>query len=132
MSGSGSAIVDKFIAKWSAAFTRLDAEALSALYSEQALFYGSVPMLFRGRAGVAAYFNALPRYEAPKAAFSDIVATTLGADIVNMAGRVTFVTDPDRPPLQVKITWILVNETDGWHIISHHISPITPLLQSDA
>ena len=132
MAGSGNAIVDDIIGQWSAAFTRLDAKALSALYSEQALFYGSVPTLYRGRAGVASYFDALPRYASPHAMFSDITTTTVGADIVNMAGQVTFDVGPERPPLQVKITWIVVNETDGWHIISHHVSPIAPLLRSDS
>lgn len=127
----GSAIVDTFIARWSAAFNRLDAGALSALYSEQALFYGSVPTLFRGREGVAAYFNGLPRYASPTVAFSDIVVTTINADVVNMAARATFTPDPALPLLHVKITWIIVKEADGWHIVSHHVSPVEPLLRND-
>lgn len=129
--GQGMAIVDDFIARWSAAFNRLDAGALSALYSEHALFYGSVPTLFRGRAGVASYFDALPRYASPTVAFSDLAVTTINADVVNMAGKATFVPEADRPPLPVKITWIIAKEADGWHIISHHVSPIEPLLKRD-
>ena len=128
----GDAIVDDFISRWSAAFNRLDAQALSALYSEQALFYGSVPTLFRGRKGVASYFDALPRWASPTVAFSDVVVTTIGADIVNMAGQATFVPDAGMPPLPVKITWIIANEADGWHIVSHHVSPVAPLVQLDA
>ena len=128
---SGRGIVDDVIARWSAAFNRLDAGALSALYSEKALFYGSVPTLFRGREGVAAYFNGLPRYASPTVAFSDIVVTAINADVVNMAARATFTPDPALPLLHVKITWIIVKEADGWHIVSHHVSPVEPLLRHD-
>ena len=127
----GSAIADDFMARWSAAFNRLDAGALSALYSEQALFYGSVPTLFRGRAGVASYFNGLPRYASPTVAFSEVVVTTINDDVVNMAGKATFVPEANKPPLPVKITWIITKEADGWHIISHHVSPIEPLIKRD-
>lgn len=127
----GVAIVENLISRWSVAFNRLDADALSALYSEQALFYGSVPTLFRGRAGVASYFNALPRYASPTVAFSDVVVTEINGDLVNMAGKATFLPEVGKPPLPVKITWIIADETDGWHIISHHVSPIEPLLKND-
>lgn len=127
----GEAIVDDFITQWSAGFNRLDASRISALYSEKALFYGSVPTLFRGREGVAAYFNALPRYISPTVAFSDVVVTAINDGLVNMAGKATFVPEADRPPLSVKITWIIAREADGWHIISHHVSPIEPLLKRD-
>ena len=126
---SGHAVVDDFIGQWSAAFNRLDANALSALYSEQALFYGSMTNLFQGRDGVASYFNALTRWTSPTVAFRDIVVTTIGSSVINMAGRATFEPGEDTPPLRVKITWVIVNETDGWHIVSHHVSPIAPLLQ---
>ena len=129
MTRSGNAIVDDIIAKWSDAFSRLDANALSALYSENALFYGSVPNLFKGRAGVSAYFDGLQRMPSPHVAFSDLVITTIGANVINMAGKAVFDRGPDNPPLHVKITWIIVHEPEGWHIISHHVSPTAPLIQ---
>ena len=126
-----SAIVAAFIAKWSAAFTRLDANAMASLYSEHALFYGSVPTLFRGRAGVAAYFNGLARWPLPTVTFSDLVVVPIGADIINLAGQATFLRNAELPPLPVKITWIIVRETEGWRIISHHVSPVAPLIKPD-
>ncbi len=130
-SETGHSVVDAIVATWSAAFTRLDADALAALYSDEALFYGSVPTLFRGRAGVAAYFNGLTRWPSPTVAFSDWVVTTLGADVINMAGKATFLVSQDATPLNVKITWVVVREADGWHILSHHVSPTTPLILRD-
>ena len=131
MSDNSTAIVDAITAKWSAAFTRLDADALSSLYSEHALFYGSVPTLFRGRKGVADYFNGLTRWPSPTAKFSDLVIIPVGADVINMAGQATFMRNADLPPLHVKITWIISREDDQWRIISHHVSPIAPLIARD-
>ena len=53
-------IVAGIMVKWAAAFSRLDAPALALLYSKNAFFFGSNPNLYRGRDGVAAYFNGLP------------------------------------------------------------------------
>jgi ketosteroid isomerase-like protein len=47
--------VSAIIAKWSAAFGRLDADALSSLYSRNAFFFGSRATLFRGNAGIASF-----------------------------------------------------------------------------
>lgn len=120
-------VAGAMIAAWSAAFTRLDAPALAALYSEHALFYGSKATLFRGRDGVAAYFNGLPRWRTPGVAFSEIATTAAGDSVVNMAGRATFHLD-DGASLAVKITWVMVREPDGWRIVSHHVSPVAPLI----
>jgi ketosteroid isomerase-like protein len=57
MPGAADGIVSAIIENWSAAFGKLDAEALAALYSKSAFFFGSNPTLYRGRDGVAAYFS---------------------------------------------------------------------------
>ena len=64
-------IVSAIIEKWSAAFHKLDAEALASLYSKSAFFFGSNPTLYRGQHGVAAYFKALPRWDSPTVRFTD-------------------------------------------------------------
>lgn len=131
MTAAPETIVDAIIGRWSAAFNRLDADALASLYSESALFYGSVPTLFRGRSGVAAYFNGLRRWPSPTVAFSDLVTVAIGDDLINMAGRATFLVAEDAAPLDVKITWIVVREADDWRIVSHHVSPVAPLIVRD-
>ncbi|MCC8966600.1 DUF4440 domain-containing protein, partial [Bradyrhizobium sp. Pear76] len=50
-------IASAIIARWSAGFGKLDADALAALYSKSAFFFGSNPTLYRGRDGVKAYFD---------------------------------------------------------------------------
>jgi ketosteroid isomerase-like protein len=62
MSNEADAVVSTIIAKWCAGFATLDAAALSSLYSNNAFFFGSNPKLYRGRDGVADYFNGLPRW----------------------------------------------------------------------
>ena len=80
--------VSAIISKWCAGFATLDAAALSSLYSKNAFFFGSNPKLYRGRDGVADYFNGLPRWRKPSAVFSEVNAAQAGPDLINMADRI--------------------------------------------
>ena len=122
-------IVSDIIEKWSAGFGKLDAGALASLYSKEAFFFGSNPRLFRGREGVAAYFNALPRWRSPTVQFSDRVTAPVGADVINFAATASFDVDDDALRLSVKISWVIVREDGDWKIASHHVSSTVPLLQ---
>jgi uncharacterized protein (TIGR02246 family) len=128
MPGLADDTVSDIIAKWSAAFNRLDAKTLASLYSKNALFFGSNPTLYRGKDGVASYFNALPRWRSPTVRFTDVTTAQAGSDVVNFAGTANFVIGEDAPPLSVKITWVIVREDGGWKIVSHHVSSRTPLI----
>ncbi|MGN1288069.1 MAG: YybH family protein [Bradyrhizobium sp.] len=121
-------IVAAIIAKWSAGFSKLDADALSALYSKSAFFFGSNPALYRGREGVKAYAEGLPRWHAPGVQFSEIRTARVNADLVNMAGIASFFLDGDAPALVVKITWVIAREDGDWKIACHHVSSQTPLI----
>ena len=120
--------VSGIIEKWSAAFNKLDAAALAALYSKNAFFYGSNPKLYRGNEGVAAYFNALPRWSSPVVEFTDVMTALVGPDVINVAGTASFVVDEGAAPLSVKLTWAIVREEGDWKIASHHVSSKVPLL----
>lgn len=117
------------IEKWSAAFRKLDANALASLYSRHALFYGSNPTLYRGNEGVAAYFNALPRWRTPAVRFTDVTTEQVGSDLINFAGTASFDLGEEAAPLSVKITWVIVREDGDWKIVSHHVSSKTPLIE---
>jgi len=129
MQGEANEIVSAIMAKWSTGFSRLDATALASLYSESAFFFGSNPTLYRGREGVSAYFNGLPRWRSPTVQFSDVRAAHVGPDVINMAGTATFFLGEDDPTLSVKITWVIVREGGDWKIASHHVSSKTPLIE---
>jgi uncharacterized protein (TIGR02246 family) len=120
-------IVSGLIQTWSTAFNRLDADTLASLYSHSAFFYGSKSLLYRGRDGVAAYFNALPRWTSPVVRF-DVAAVSVRPEVINVAGTASFVVDEGAEQLSVKITWVLVQEDGDWKIASHHVSSQTPLL----
>ena len=126
MRSAADDIAAGIIAKWSAAFAKLDAAALSSLYSKHALFYGSNPTLYRGRDGVKSYFTGLPRWEWQSVRFTDVSTDAAGNDLVNMAGTANFVVEGS--PLTVKITWVIVREDGEWKIVSHHVSSKAPLI----
>jgi uncharacterized protein (TIGR02246 family) len=128
MKSEADAIVSTIIAKWCAGFAALDAAALSALYARNAFFFGSNPKLYRGRDGVADYFNGLPRWKTPGATFSEVEVGQAGPGLINMAATVTFDLAGERPVLAVKMSWVIVHEDDGWKIVNHHASAKTPLI----
>ncbi|MCP3374214.1 YybH family protein [Bradyrhizobium cajani] len=128
MSNEADAIVSAIIAKWRAGFTTLDAVALASLYSKDAFFFGSNPKLYRGRDGVAVYFNDLPRWRAPSAVFSEVRAALAGPDIINMAAIISFDLAGERPPLEVKMSWVIIREDGDWKIANHHASSPEPLI----
>ena len=126
MAAEADRIVADVQAKWAAAFARLDAEALSSLYSRHGFLYGSNPNLYRGKDGARAYFSGLPRWTSQGVKFTDITTEAVGADVVSMAGTANFAFDTET--LTVKITWVIVREDGGWKILSHHVSSKAPLL----
>ncbi|MDA9409976.1 nuclear transport factor 2 family protein [Bradyrhizobium sp. CCBAU 45384] len=128
MSGEADAIVSATIAKWCAGFAMLDAVALSSLYSKNAFFFGSNPKLYRGRDGVAEYFNGLPRWREPGAAFSDVQAAQAGPDLINMGATITFNFAGERSDLVVKMSWVIIREDGDWKIVNHHASAKAPLI----
>ncbi len=113
-------IVSGIMAKWADIFSRFDADAQASLYSNNALFYGSKPVLYRGRDGVASYFNGLAKWSSREV--TDVVAVPAGDDVINVAGIANFVIDKGATNLSVKITWVIVREDGDWKIVSHHVS----------
>ena len=126
--GTAEDVVSAIMAKWAAAFSKLDAQALASLYSRNAFFFGSNPSFYRGSDGVKAYFEGLPRWQSPSVEFSDVRTAQVTNDVINVAGTASFVVEQDAEPLVVKITWVIVREDGDWKIASHHVSSKTPLI----
>jgi len=122
-------IVSHIMGKWATAFSALDAGALASLYSRNAFFFGSNPNLYRGNDGVAAYFEALPRWRSPTVKFTDVRTVHAAADLINVAGTASFFVEEDAEPLTVKITWVIIREGGEWKIVSHHVSSKAPLIE---
>jgi uncharacterized protein (TIGR02246 family) len=121
-------IVSGIMGQWAAAFTKLDAATLASLYSRNAFFFGSNPRLYRGRDGVQAYFDGLPRWSSPSVQFTDVSTAQAAPDVINVAGTATFLVEAGAEPLTVKITWVIVREDGEWKIVSHHVSSKAPLI----
>lgn len=128
MGSEADVIVSDIIAKWRAGFATLDAAALSLLYAKNAFFFGSNPKLYRGKDGVADYFNGLPRWRKPSAAFSEVTAAQAGPDLINMGATITFDLAGERPDLIVKMSWAIIREDGDWKIVNHHASGKAPLI----
>jgi uncharacterized protein (TIGR02246 family) len=122
-------IVSGIMARWAAAFSKLDAAALASLYSKNAFFFGSNPTFYRGNDGVQAYFEGLPRWQSPSVQFTDVRTAQAAADLINVAGTASFFVEEGADPLVVKITWVVVREDGQWKIVSHHVSSKTPLIK---
>ncbi len=128
MQDEADAVVSAIMAKWAAGFARLDAAALSALYANNAFFFGSNPTLYRGRDGVAAYFNGLPRWRAPSVTFSEVSCAEVVPGVINSAAVFSFDLGAEREPLSVKMSWVIVREDGEWKIANHHASSKAPLI----
>ena len=122
-------IVSGIMNRWATAFSRLDAKALSLLYSKNAFFFGSNPNLYRGNDGVQAYFEGLPRWSSPSVQFTDVKTAQAASELINVAGTASFTVEKGAEPLVVKITWVIVGEGGDWKIVSHHVSSKMPLIE---
>ena len=120
--GATDDIVSGIMAKWADHFSKFDTDGQASLYSKHALFYGSRPTLYRGRDGVASYFDGLAKWSSREVTFADVVAVPVGDDVINVAGIANFVIDKGVTNLSVKITWVIVREDGDWKIVSHHVS----------
>lgn len=101
--------------------------ALIAL-CEECLLLRLQPKLYRGRAGVADYFNGLPRWRKPSAVFSEVTAAQAGPDLINMAATISFDLAGERPDFSVKMSWVIMREDGEWKIVNHHASSQAPLI----
>ena len=109
---------------WADAFARRDVDALVALYTPQAAFYGSTATLHTDRAGIRRYFETLPdgfsraRYATPH-------ILPLGPDRLVASGGVVFTVETagESRDLAYRMTHVMVRDDKGWRIAAHHASP---------
>ncbi|MBZ9938216.1 nuclear transport factor 2 family protein [Mesorhizobium sp. BR1-1-16] len=117
---SETSTVEDFVEQWVAAFNSRDLDAHMALYTDDALLFGSVDVLHAGRPAVRGYFAGRPpgvrvmRYPMP-------TVLQLAPDVVATAGHVDFANGED--PMPYRMTWMLVRRDGGWQIAQHHGSP---------
>lgn len=117
---SSTPTVESFLAEWIAAFNAHDLDRHMALYREDAMLFGSVDELQRGRAAIRVYFgNRGPGVRV--AAYPMPEVRGISDDVVATAGHVEFADGDQAMPY--RMTWMLVREGGNWRIAQHHGSP---------
>ncbi len=112
--------VDRLLAEWIAAFNAHDLDRHMALYTEDAMLFGSIDELQVGRDAVRGYFSRVPATVQVKAYPMPLVRH-VSDDVVVTGGHVDFA-DGDQPD-PFRMTWVLVRRDGNWRIAQHHGSP---------
>jgi len=112
-------------AKWGAPFAKWDLDALAALYTKDALFFGSTPDVFIVQDGVKTYFSKLPKGVFKSAALSDQHVIRPSSGVIVAAGFVTFAHEMNGQTSQLpfRITLTMVHQGRDWTIAAYHASP---------
>ena len=103
--------------RWASAFAARDLDGLAALYAPDVLFFGSTPELFRGRAGVRAYFAglspdvSLEAFESP-----EVIGVAPGVFATAGFWRFRFGAEARL----YRLTWVIASRDGGWVIAQHH------------
>lgn len=112
--------LEGFHKRWVEVFNSHDLDAHAALYTEDAMLFGSMPELIIGRAAIRDYFGGpgpevhVAHYPFPRVVMiSDSVAAT--AAYVDFADGDTL--------MPYRVTWMLVKADGEWKIAQHHGSP---------
>lgn len=129
--------LDDIAARWNAAASPWRAEALAAIYTADALFFGGRPGHSVGAPAIHTYFKS---YEGVIAtghmALVDQHLRCLAPSCVLSQGFVDFsfqLADGQATQSRLRTTLVLVRGEGGWLIAQHHFSPtpeVPPLGQS--
>lgn len=115
-----TATIEALHKRWCEVFNSHDLDSHAALYTEDAMLFGSIPELVVGRAAIKAYFGGrgpkvhVAQYNFPRVVMlSDTLAAT--------AAHVDFA--DGETPMPYRVTWMLVKQDGNWRIAQHHGSP---------
>ena len=122
--GDPKRIVSNLAADWARLGLAGDVVGLVDLYKDDAIFFGSLPNLYFGSAGVAAYFQAVSLSSLESVRFDWQEATFIAPSVINAGGLVHFGMELDRLPISWRfgISWVLVGLGGKWKIAAHHAS----------
>lgn len=112
--------IDSLRAQWVDAFNAHDLDRHIALYTADALLFGSNDTLHEGREAVRAYFAGLPATAAVRH-YPPPVVRSISDDVAVTAGPVDF--GDGETLLPYRLTWTLVRRGGDWKIAQHHGSP---------
>ena len=112
--------VEALLAEWIAAFNAHDLDRHMKLYAEDAILFGSVDELQKGRDSIRSYFGGRPAGVRVKS-YPMPEVREVAPGVVATGGHVDFA-DGDTP-MPYRVTWVLVKKDGNWRIAQHHGSP---------
>jgi uncharacterized protein (TIGR02246 family) len=107
-------------AEWEQVYNSGDADKFAALYTKDAMLFGSTAQLFTGTDGVRTYFSKLP--PGIKTKMGDQQAIAFGPDVLLSSGFADF-TLKDGTVLPFRLTFAIVKVGGRWLVAQHHGSP---------
>jgi uncharacterized protein (TIGR02246 family) len=108
-------------ARWEQVYNSGDADTFVALYSKNAMLFGSTAQLFTGSEGVRTYFTKLPAVI--KVQMRDQQAIAVNPEVLLSSGFADF-TLKDGTLLPFRLTFAIVKVDGKWLIAQHHGSPV--------
>lgn len=114
---SGTPTIEALIAQWIDAFNAHDLDRHAALYTEDALLFGSVDELQIGRNAIHGYFGGRGPFVRVKSYLPPVVRM-VSQDVAATASHVDFA-DGDQP-MPYRVTWVVVRRDGNWKIAQHH------------
>jgi uncharacterized protein (TIGR02246 family) len=110
---------------WNTAMAGWDAENLSKIYSDKALFLGSLPGLRQGREGVKDYFSSIPG-RSVQFRFEEKKLVSLSDDCFVVSGKAVFEQDIEGADkrLERRLSLVIEKRAGQWLICLHHVSTI--------
>jgi uncharacterized protein (TIGR02246 family) len=108
-------------AQWEQVYNSGDAEKFAAIYTRDAMLFGSTAQLFTGTDGVRTYFSKLP--PGIKVKMGDQQAIAAGSDGLLSSGFADF-TLPNGTVVPYRLTLAWVKVDGKWLVAQHHGSPV--------
>lgn len=106
--------------QWVEAFNAHDLDRHMDLYAENAMLFGSVDELKKGREAIRIYFAGRgPKVHVKSYPMPHV--TYVSGEVAITAGHVDFADGNSAMPY--RLTWTLVMQGDNWRIAQHHGSP---------
>lgn len=112
--------IDSLIAQWIDAFNAHDLDRHMALYTADAMLFGSVDELQDGRGTIRAYFANRPA-GARVLSYPPPAVRKVSEGVAITSGHVVF--SDGRQSMPYRLSWTLVMQEGDWKIAQHHGSP---------
>ena len=117
---TGTPTIESLIANWIEAFNAYDLDRHMALYTPDAMLFGSVDTLQEDRDAIRTYFGKRPPGVRVKS-YSPPLVRQIGEGVAVTAAHVDFAVGDQ--PMPYRMTWTLVRQDGNWRIAQHHGSP---------